>query len=189
MKVQRALAGAVLLCLATGGTALAASTKENPKQTSVTGQKIGDCMTAAGDEGDFTVTGVTSGWPPNHKPKDIHFTLTDTSAVPPTNGVTIEVTGVSDEAADATGSGNTAPDLAGGMAKGDPSATANAWYLSERAGNGNGRVYTWTITGSVDGASADSGGAVQCAPITFQTYVVHDQGSGNDAGQDNPPAG
>jgi len=185
LKVQRALAGAVLLCLATGGTALAAS-KDNPNQTRVSGQKIGDCTVAGQDQGDFTVSGVTSGWPPNHKPKDIHFTLTDTSAG--VNGVTVTVAGVSDEAANATGSGNTSPDLAGGTASGDPSATADAWYLAERAGNGNGRVYTWTITGSVNGPDAN-GGATPCdSPVTYRTYVVHDQGSGNDAGQDLPPA-
>jgi len=186
LKVQRALAGAVLLCVAASGTALAANDKSNPNQTSVSGDNIGHCTVAGQVQGEFTVSGVTSGWPPNHKPKDIHFTLTDTSGPP--SGVTITVVGVSDEAANATGSGNTSPDLAGGTANGDPSATVNAWYLAERAGNGNGRVYTWTITGSVNGPDA-SGGTTPCDnPVTYKTYVVHDQGGGNDAGQDLPPA-
>ena len=166
MKLHRPLAGAIALCLAAGGTALA---KDNPNEHKGDAgtQPCVNALTGA-DEGEFSLSGVLSAWPPNHKPRDITFTLTDTDG-DPLSGVTIEVTGTHDEIGQNGAGDPSNVDLAGGAGTGDGSASTGATYLAERSGNGDGRVYTWTVTGTTDN------GLSECEPVTYETTVVHDQ--------------
>jgi hypothetical protein len=77
---------------------------------------------------------------------------------------TIAITGIQqDEAVDATGSGNTAPDGSG-------IGTDTAYVRAERAGPGTGRLYfiSFTATNSM---------GLQCSSAV-QAFVPHDQGQG-----------
>ena len=87
-------------------------------------------------------------WPPNHHMKnvDVNYTSTDNCPGP----ITCHITVISDEPENGTGDGDTAPD----------------WELiddhhiklrAERAGNGDGRVYTLTITCTDQHGNSSSG--------------------------------
>jgi hypothetical protein len=169
LKLHLPLAGAIALCLGAGGVALAG---DNPNEHKGDADDQA-CINSLTDqeEGTFSLSGVLSAWPPNHKPRDITFTLTDTDG-DPLDGVTIEVVGTHDEIGQ-NGSGSTPDqlDAAGGTGEGDGSASTGATYLAERSGNGDGRVYTWTVTGTTDD------GLATCDPVTYETTVVHDQGT------------
>jgi hypothetical protein len=88
VKIQRALAGAVLLCLASGGAAIAA---DNPNETR--GSESKPCLVAGQDMGTITMSGVTEGWPPNHKPADLLFTIDENDDADPLDGVSISAAG------------------------------------------------------------------------------------------------
>ena len=168
MKLRLPLAGAIALCLGAGGVAMAG---QNPNEkTGAAGDQACVNSVTGQPEGTFSLSGVLSAWPPNHKPRDITFTLTDDDG-DPLSGVTIEVAGTHDEIGQ-NGSGNTPDDAdaAGGAGEGDGSASTGATYLAERSGNGDGRVYTWTVSGTTDN------GLSTCDPVTYETTVVHDQG-------------
>jgi hypothetical protein len=83
-------------------------------------------------------------WPPNHQLVPISVI----DVIDPNNGtVTVTVTSVfQDEPVNGTGSGDTSPDATG-------VGTANVAVRSERAGNGDGRVYHITFS-----ATSTSGG-------------------------------
>jgi len=100
-------------------------------------------------------------WPPNDAMVAVNVVgVVDPNGLP----ITIMVTGIQqDEAVNALGSGNTAPD-AGGV--GTPTALVRA----ERAGPGTGRLYFIDYT-----ATNTQGG--QCTG-TVMPYVPHDQGQG-----------
>ncbi len=100
-------------------------------------------------------------WPPNHTMVAINVVgVVDPNGLP----VTITVTGIEqDEAVDALGSGNTAPD-------GQGVGTSTALVRAERAGPGTGRLYF------IDYTAVNSQGA-QCTG-TIMPYVPHDQGQG-----------
>jgi predicted extracellular nuclease len=93
------------------------------------------------------VASSTTLWSPNHKYNDIDVLgVTDADG----DDVAITITGISqDEAVDAPGSGNTAPDSQG-------VGTSTAQVRAERVGGGNGRVYHITYTAS-DGSASCSG--------------------------------
>jgi hypothetical protein len=119
-------------------------------------------------ECDAAAASVASLWPPNHDFAPIGIVgVTD----PDGDEVSIAVTGITqDEAVDAPGSGNTAPD-----GRGVGSATAEV--RAERAGGGNGRVYAISFTAE-DGNGGSCSGAVSVG-------VPKSQGSGAavDSGQ------
>ena len=81
-------------------------------------------------------------WPPNHRMVDIEATVTveDACPVPPATEPTIVLLSVtSDEPENGQGDGDTAPDIAGVDADSEDFAFQ---CRSERAGGGDGRVYT-----------------------------------------------
>ncbi len=100
-------------------------------------------------------------WPPDHT----MVPITIVGVTDPNNlAISIAITGIQqDEAVDATGSGNTAPDGSG-------IGTDTAYVRAERAGPGTGRLYfiSFTATNSM---------GLQCT-ATVQSFVPHDQGQG-----------
>lgn len=145
-----------------------------------------DCtVTIAGQatdgEGTFTWAGPTSSWPPNHKTKSASITLTDDDAEPATDEVSLTVVPTHDEqiyegttlVGEENGAGNTNPatDGTGGTKTGTGSATVPVTWRSERAGTGDGRVYSFTAIGTLDN------GLTECDPVTFIATVPHDQRS------------
>jgi uncharacterized repeat protein (TIGR01451 family) len=99
-------------------------------------------------------------WPPNHKLENVtvNYQVTDNCPLPP-NSCTLSVT--SNEPINGTGDGNTSPDW----------IILDAHHVqlrAERAGNGNGRIYTITIT------CIDSGGNSSSRSVSVN--VPHDQG-------------
>jgi V8-like Glu-specific endopeptidase len=104
-------------------------------------------------------------WPPNHKLVTIEVTVDASDNCPNTTWTLVSVT--SDEPEDGTGDGDTAPDVVGADT-GTPDVEFQ--LRSERAGNGDGRVYT--IVYGVEDACGNTGQA------EAQVIVPHDQ-SGN----------
>jgi uncharacterized repeat protein (TIGR01451 family) len=99
-------------------------------------------------------------WPPNHKLENVtvNYQVTDNCPLPP-NSCTLSVT--SNEPINGKGDGNTSPDW----------IILDAHHVqlrAERAGNGNGRIYTITIT------CIDSGGNSSSQSVSVN--VPHDQG-------------
>jgi len=90
-------------------------------------------------------------WPPNHQLVPISVI----DVIDPNNGtVTITITGVSqDEPVNGLGDGDTSPDATG-------VGTANAAVRSERAGNGDGRVYHITFSATSTSGSESCTGEV-----------------------------
>ena len=168
MKLRLPIAGAIALCLGASGVAIAGD-NPNEHKGDAGSQPCINALTGQ-EEGTFSLSGVLSAWPPNHKPRDITFTLTDTDAEAVLDEVTIEVSGTHDEIGQNGAGDPNNTDLAGGAGSGSGSASTGATYLAERSGNGDGRVYTWTVTGTTDNGTAE------CEPVTYETTVVHDQG-------------
>jgi hypothetical protein len=111
-----------------------------------------------------TITGAAADpsvlWPPNHSMVNVtvSYDVTDNCPLPP-NSCTLSVT--SNEPINGTGDGDTSPDW---IVLDDH----HVLLRSERAGNGNGRVYTITIT------CTDSGGNSSNEQV--EVTVPHDQG-------------
>ncbi len=106
-------------------------------------------------------------WPPNHEFVDVSVLgVTD----PDDDTVTVTVTGITqDEAVNAPGSGNTAPDGAGG-------GTLVARVRAERAGGGDGRVYAIAF-------SADDGKGATCSGSVHVGVPHSVKGTPVDSGQ------
>ena len=76
-------------------------------------------------------------WPPNHKMRDVAVNYTTTSNCP--GPISCQLSVSSNEPVNGTGDGNTAPDWM-------VTDNRNVKLRAERSGNGNGRIYTITIT-------------------------------------------
>jgi hypothetical protein len=82
-------------------------------------------------------------WPPNHKMKEVSIKYTDLDNCSPPGKVTTVLTVASNEPINGTGDGNTSPDW---IVLDDH----QVMLRSERAGNGDGRIYTIFITATDD---------------------------------------
>jgi hypothetical protein len=112
------------------------------------------------------ISGVSANpsvlWRPNHLMVlvTINYTVADNCS--PVANITNSLTAVSNEAENGTGDGDTGPD----MIVVDPH---HVWLRAERAGNGNGRIYTITITSTDDCGNT--------ATKTVNVYVPHSNNS------------
>lgn len=102
-------------------------------------------------------------WPPNHRMVLVADGISASDGL--CDNVTLTVTVASDEPADGSGDGNTQPDF---QIEDNPDGTVDVWVRAERAGNGDGRVYTITATATdcADNTSTETG----------TVTVPHDQG-------------
>jgi hypothetical protein len=144
----RTLAIAAVFCAP--GFQAEATVATNPPPES---ESAPDCSGAAASLGVI--------WPPNHSMVAINIIgVVDPNSL----AFNIAITGITqDEAVDAIGSGNTAPDASG-------VGTSTAMVRAERAGPGTGRLYfiSFTATNSI---------GLQCSG-TVSSFVPHDQGQG-----------
>jgi len=106
-------------------------------------------------------------WPPNHKFVNIAVTARVTDTCSSTTWKILKVT--SNEAVNAHGSGHTAPDW-------QITGAHTVKLLAERAGPGNGRVYSLTIQ------AVDASGNLS-SPTVVTVTVPHDQGKGKGKGK------
>lgn len=99
---------------------------------------------------------TTELWPPNHMMQTVAVGISASDDVDPSP--TVEVAVVSDELADGTGDGDTSPDW---LVIDNGDGTFDVQLRAERAGNGDGRVYTITVTATdAAGNSASASGDV-----------------------------
>lgn len=108
-------------------------------------------------------------WPPNHKMVSVRVEARVTDVCGPTSWKIVSIT--SNQAVDAIGSGNTAPDW---EITGDHTAKVRA----ERSGKEGARIYTLTVQ-AVD----ESGNLSETK--TVKVTVQHDQGGSNDGDNDD----
>jgi uncharacterized repeat protein (TIGR01451 family) len=140
----------------------------NPAQQDADSNGIGDaCDNVAPDCGQARAS-VQEIWAPNHHKLRVSIMgVTDRDGDP----ITIRIDCVmQDEPTSGNGDGNTCPDAI------IPAPGSNAYVLAERAGGGNGRVYTIYFTAS-DGHGGSCSGSVTVS-------VPHDQN--HDAVDDGP---
>lgn len=104
-------------------------------------------------------------WPPNHKMKDVTVNYTSSDNCP--GSVSCQVTVTSDEAVSGTGSGDTSPDWV-------VTDNHHVKLRAERAGNGDGRVYTITVR------CTDAHGNISTETTTVT--VPHDMASAANRG-------
>ena len=111
------------------------------------------------------VPSIDKLWPPNHQ-----FVAIDVLGVTDPDGdpITIVIDSIfQDEAVNAPGSGNTAPDGRG-------LGTQTAEVRSERVGNGNGRVYHITFTASDNQGNSCTGKVLVSVPLNNKGEAVDD---------------
>jgi len=124
-------------------------------------------------------------WPPNHHMKnvDVNYTSTDNCPGP----ITCHITVISDEPENGTGDGDTAPDW-------ELTDDHHIKLRAERAGNGDGRVYTVTVTCTDQYGNSSSGNKKVLVPknmsrrdirlLVFQ-YWTQGHGHGNRTGAES----
>ncbi|HVM09531.1 MAG TPA: hypothetical protein VM345_13775 [Acidimicrobiales bacterium] len=143
---------------------------------------VDECKDSTGAVvGTVTYGGPEYLWPPNHKMQPVSVSAADAdpaSADNDTVSLTVEI--VSDEPADATGSGNTPVDstAVGGDAKED-ATTVVGELRSERSGAGDGRTYTLNYQAEFTNGAQDPETYVEttCAG-SFEVNVPHDMRGG-----------
>jgi hypothetical protein len=179
LKKLMLVGATALMMIAVGATTASARLATDTSNKSVSKPCIE--KTTGQQEGTFTWSGPTASWPPNHKDKAATITLTDSDEEPVTDHVLLAVAATHDEIlADGTemnGTGNTNPatDATGGEDTGSGSASVPVTWRSERSGRGDGRVYTFTATGTTDGPAEGLPSLSTCNPVTFTVAVPHDQ--------------
>lgn len=110
-----------------------------------------------------TIESITAApsllWPPNHKMKPIRLAVKAHDVCGPVEWTITSIE--SNEPVDGRGDGNTSPDWT-------INAPHKAWVRAERAGPGNGRVYTINVEVSDDSNNSTNG--------IVKVYVPHDRG-------------
>jgi len=116
------------------------------------------------------ITGASANpsslWPPNHKMVDVTVSYNVTDNCDPSSAITCTLSVSSNEPINGTGDGDTAPDW-------EIMDAHHVRLRAERAGNGNGRIYTITIT------CTDSAG--NSSRQNVMVRVPHDQGQNSTA--------
>lgn len=181
MPISRILATGVASVATVASLAFVAPVVAGGKGEAV-GQKYPtsqDTTHVCENDSDHTVTfaGPDVLWPPNHK----YFSAVITArSSDPDDTVVLGSSGTHDEYADteahtgeSNGAGNTADDVSPFLASDGPEQVASVTQSirSERAGTGDGRVYTFTVT-----AEYSDGDVCQA---TFTSTVPHDMRPSN----------
>jgi hypothetical protein len=165
------LAGfALVAAVALAGPVLAGANGNAVGKTYPTSQNtVHDC----GNNRSITFAGPATPWPPNHK----YFAAVITARGDGDDQVSIDSAGTHDEYTSAdeemNGSGNTVDDVSPVNAQDGPHnnvASVTQSIRSERSGQGDGRVYTFTVTGTFDGNECSA---------TFTSNVPHDMRPSN----------
>jgi len=119
-------------------------------------------------------------WPPNHHMKDVDVNYTSTDNCP--GPITCHITVISDEPENGTGDGDTAPDW-------ELVDDHHVKLRAERAGNGDGRVYTVTVTCTDQYGNSSSGTKAVLVPknmskkdIRQLVFLYWTQGHGHGNG-------
>jgi hypothetical protein len=131
-----------------------------------------------------TIESITAApsllWPPNHKMKPIRLNVKAHDVCGP---VEWRITSIeSNEPVDGRGDGNTSPDWS-------INAPNKAWLRAERAGPGNGRVYTINIEVSDDSNNSTNGNVKVYVPHDRGHRKYHDKHDFEDDEQDGPGNG
>ncbi|HEU5164683.1 MAG TPA: CHRD domain-containing protein [Chitinophagaceae bacterium] len=119
-------------------------------------------------------------WPPNHNMKNVNVDYTSTDNCP--GPITCHITVTSDEPENGTGDGDTAPDW-------ELTDDHHIKLRAERAGNGDGRVYTVTVTCTDQHGNSSSGNKKVMVPknmsvrdIRLLVFQYWTQGHGHGQG-------
>jgi len=155
---------ATVNCSVTDGTVISNTAKVSSSTSDPNTNNNSATATTTVSNPPPTITGASANpsvlRPPNHRLVDVtvNYNVTDNCPLPP-NSCTLSVT--SNEPVNGSGDGDTSPDW----------VILDAHHVqlrAERAGKGNGRIYTITIT------CIDSGGNSSSKSVTVS--VPHDQG-------------
>jgi hypothetical protein len=104
-------------------------------------------------------------WPPNHKMKNVNVNYTSTDNCP--GPITCHITVVSDEPENGTGDADTAPDW-------QITDDHHIKLRAERAGNGNGRVYTVTVSCTDQYGNTGTGTKTVLVPKSMRVKGIRD---------------
>jgi hypothetical protein len=104
-------------------------------------------------------------WPPNHKMKNVNVNYTSTDNCP--GPITCRITVVSDEPDNGTGDGDTAPDW-------EIIDDHHIKLRAERAGNGDGRVYTVTVACTDQYGNTGTGTKTVLVPKSMKAKDIRD---------------
>jgi hypothetical protein len=136
----------------------------NSSQADENGDGVGDACTPP----EISV-GATPGllWPPNHRRVIVHADLIASAPSGPVAVSLVSITSSEPDDAEGTGDGSTTGDVSGHL---PGTADVDFKLRAERAGSGNGRVYTVTYTATTTNGSELTTSAVA------HILVPHDQG-------------
>jgi len=104
-------------------------------------------------------------WPPNHQMKNVNVNYTSTDNCP--GPITCKITAISDEPENGTGDGDTAPDW-------EITDDHHIKLRAERAGNGDGRVYTVTVSCTDQHGNTGSGTKTVLVPKSMKAKDIRD---------------
>ncbi|HKC36041.1 MAG TPA: T9SS type A sorting domain-containing protein, partial [Chitinophagaceae bacterium] len=104
-------------------------------------------------------------WPPNHKMKNVNVNYTSTDNCP--GPITCHITVVSDEPENGTGDGDAAPDW-------QITDDHHIKLRAERSGNGDGRVYTVTVSCTYQYGNTGTGTKTVLVPKSMKAKDIRD---------------
>ena len=104
-------------------------------------------------------------WPPNHKMRNVNVNYTSTDNCP--GPITCQITAISDEPENGTGDGDAAPDW-------EIIDDHHIKLRAERAGNGDGRVYTVTVSCTDQHGNTGTGTKTVLVPKSMKAKDIRD---------------